>query len=131
MADLYNVEVIRDSSILTDAFEICDIIDHEGYNCLYLDVEYAAGNAKGFQIKVETSTDGSTYFLEQSRIGGIGITAYDDNVHEKLSLSDGSYRFFIPTVTKNIRVSVIGLTDSDFVGSLLKVTAVSALGISI
>ena len=117
--------IIRYSTILTSGFVNCVLIDHTGYNCLYLNVEYIIGNTKGFQIIIETSDDGETFFREQSQLNGVGLTSYDDNVHEKMSLTSGNYQFYAVCSARYVRVSVKGLTDTNYLGSSLKITALS------
>jgi hypothetical protein len=120
--------VIRAAAILTTSFVACDVIDHKGYNRLYLDCVIVQGSAMtGIQFQIETSVDGGqTYQLEQQMMVVGGTTNWDDNIHEKLLSADANPRFMIDgIIADKIKVSFKGLTG--ITGSSLKVTATSSI----
>lgn len=118
--------VIRAAAILTTSFVACTVIDHRGFNRLYLDCEIVKGTPMyGIQFKLERSMDGRKYFSEQQVLHAGGLSSWDVNIHEHLLSANEDPYFEIKIIADYIKVSFLGLTATDLVGSSLKVTAES------
>jgi len=119
--------VIRIAVILTTSFVACDIINHKGFNRLYLDCEIIKGTPMyGMQFTIEKSMDGKAWFIEQQSLSAGGTTSWDANTHEHLIAANENPYFELKIIANYIKVSFKGLTATDLAGSSLKVTAISS-----
>jgi hypothetical protein len=116
--------IIRASTVLTGAYVTGLTHHHEGFNTLYLDCEVTKGNATEFDFKVEKSEDKVTWYRQNQRLSSGTLTDWNDdlNTHVIASATENP-SFELSIVAKYVRISVIGVTASDYVGSLLKITA--------
>lgn len=115
-------EVIRPASALTTDFEPATPLNMEGANTLILEFDFTKGNSTGFAIKIETSNNGTDYYVEQELSQNGGITTYRDNERWfPVSVSEVKKKVEIPLTCRWVKIWAKALTSGT--GTSLKISA--------
>ena len=122
--DKYKEAVVRASAILTSAYVAGSVINHKGFNTLYLDCKYTKGNADGFDIKIEVSMDGTNYYVTQQALPSGGVTSWFDDITEVRHSASKDFRLEYQLIANYVKISVIG-SGANLTGSALAINAVS------
>ena len=124
-------QVVRASTILTGSYVAGTILGAEtshptkchDYNQMILKVRLTIGSLTSASVKVEFSSDDSTYDREISETNVGGAVTIDPVV--RTFETSGNYAIPIPISTRYIKVSAIG--SGDVTGSLLEIATVLAV----
>lgn len=128
----YANKSIRSAAVLTNSYVASTVIgpadtDWESThlrNQLVLLVSFTKGSLTSAELKVEFSSDGSTYY--QETFGSISGTTQTLSLGESTMTATGNYRIPVPVKDKYIKVSVKG--TGTVTSSSMAITAV--LGIA-
>ena len=106
----FNVDIvqkpIRTAAILTTSYVAGTVLDVSKYSQVSLLVKFTIGSLTSAQIKVELSSDGTTYFQETFQsISGATST---DSIGEHSISATGNYIINIPVLSRYMKVSVKG-----------------------
>jgi len=129
--DLTPEITIRDSAVLTGAYVEGIILGAESshptkchdYNQMILKVRFTIGSLTSASVKIEFSSDNSTYDQESSETNITGAVSIDPIV--RTFDASGNHAIPIPISTRYIKVSAIG--NGTVTDSLLGIAAVLAV----
>lgn len=104
----YTVHVVRAAAILTTGYVAGTVIDNSGRsNTLDILAAFTIGSLTDAQIKVEFSTDGTTYYQEAGSTYSAGVSTEALEAHKLAATGNYQFRVAIPNV-KWIKISAIG-----------------------
>jgi len=99
---------IRDSAVLTTSYVAATVIDQAHvYNQLTINVDYTKGSLTSLEIKVEFSTDGTTYRQQVVASVGSGTTTLLANEYTYAGASN-NFPIDLPISTNFIKISAKG-----------------------
>lgn len=117
----YKVYPVRTSAILTGSYVAGTVIsDVKGSNTMDVLVAFTIGSLTDASIKIEYSTDGTTYYQESAQATTTGVTTETLQSHK--FAATGNYRIQVPIKAPYIKISAIG--NGTATSSLMGINAV-------
>lgn len=118
----YNLKIVRADAILTTSYVAGTVLtDLENSNQLMLYLKYTKGSLTSFQLKVEFSDDGVTYYQQTAESLSGGTSTCTPQSYTFAPSSDQNYVLAIPIKASTVKVSVKG--TGTVTGSSLQVRA--------
>ena len=119
----YNLKIIRADAILTTSYVAgTEIPDCERYNQLMIYIQYVKGSLTSFQIKVEFSHDGVTYYQQTFESIAGGVATCTPGYYKFTPSGDKNYMIAIPIKGSKIKISAQG--NGTVTGSSLKIDGI-------
>lgn len=104
----YQVHTVRAAAILTGSYVAGTVIENKGRsNTLDILAAFTIGSLTDAQIKVEYSTDGTTYYQEAGSAYSAGVSTEALEAHKIAATGNYQFRIAIPNVPY-IKISSIG-----------------------
>lgn len=126
MASEYTIKEVRADAILTTGYVAGTVIDDcEGHNQLMLFFKYTKGSLTSFQVKVEYSFDGVTFYQQTFTSVSTGTSTGVLGSHTFAPAASANLELEIPIKCHQVKVSVKG--TGTVTNSSLKVDAVLGL----
>jgi hypothetical protein len=97
---------IRSAAILTTSYVAGTILDTSKCSQVSLLIQVTLGSLTSVQTKIETSSDGVTYFQETFQ--SIATTTSTDSLGEHSVTASGNYVINVPILSRYLRVSFKG-----------------------
>ncbi len=125
MTEAFISRPVRSAAILTTSYVAGTVLeDCQKFNALILNIDFTKGSLTDCQIKIEVSTDGTTYrqLLSDSIAAGVNSVA---GLVYKLTANTAGSTTPLTIATKYIKISAIG--TGTVTGSSLAIDAVLAI----
>lgn len=123
MASEYTIKEVRADAILTTGYIAGTVIDNcERHNQLMLFLKYTKGSLTSFQVKVEYSYDGVTFYQQTFVAVSDGVSTAKLGSYTFAPAANANLELEIPIKCYQVRVSVKG--TGTVTNSSLKVDAV-------
>ena len=119
----YVIKAVRADAILTTSYVAGTVIDDcERYNQLMLALKYTKGSLTSFQIKVEYSFDGVTFYQQTFTSVSSEVSTGKAGYHTFAPAASANLELEIPIKCHQVRVSVKG--TGTVTSSSMKIDAV-------
>ena len=118
----YNLKIIRADAILTTSYVAGEVIDDlERDNQAMLFLEATKGSLTSFQLKVEFSDDGVTYYQQTFESYAGGVATCSPGYFTFVLAADQNYMLAIPIKCSKMKISAKG--TGTVTGSSLRIRA--------
>lgn len=105
----YDLKIIRPDAILTTAYVVgAELEDLERHNQIMLFLEFTKGQLTSFQLKIEFSDDGITYYQHTFESISGGVNTCSPGVYSFTPSGDQNFMLAVPVKCSKIRISVKG-----------------------